>query len=68
MPLSLSNLLEKQHVSEAASRMASLLDGLRGNTLVIPDIESLSPRWAVKVNPYLASVRAEYNEWVQLYV
>lgn len=67
-PRNATNLLEKQLVSEAANPLANVFEGLSGYTLVIQDIESLSPRWVMTVNPHLESVRAEYNEWVRLYV
>ena len=53
---------------EAHTLLGNLFRGLEGSTIVVPNIEALSPVWKVDTNPFLHSVGDEYNEWVKQYV
>ena len=59
------NEFRHKTILETENPLATLFEGLSGTTVVIPNLESLSPVWRVAVNPFIESVREDYNTWVQ---
>ncbi|MCJ1404737.1 hypothetical protein MMC11_007963 [Xylographa trunciseda] len=51
----------------AQNPLRALFDGVEGQRIRIPSVDSLCPSWPVSVNPNLEAVRGEFTAWVNQY-
>ncbi|KAL9583495.1 MAG: hypothetical protein Q9212_002666 [Teloschistes hypoglaucus] len=62
-PLKSFNLTSRQPRGQSEDALATMFQGLDGRKLFIPNMEALSPPWAMEINSHAESIRGDIDAW-----